>query len=80
VLEAGAADALSAGADRIAALRALGRRLVRERGAFRIPPDLLLYARTLAHVFDLAQRIAPERDPMPRLLPHLLAFLTEREA
>lgn len=80
VLEAGAADALSAGADRIAALRALGRRLVRERGAFRIPPDLLLYARTLAHVFDLAARIAPDRDPMPRLLPHLLAFLSEREA
>ena len=49
---------------------------MRESGAFRVPRELLLWARTLAHVYNLFERIAPGVDPMPRLLPHLLRFVT----
>ncbi len=76
-LQAGAADALSAGASGIGGLVAVGKRLVRESDAFRVPRELLLFARTLAQLFALAQRIAPESDPMRHLVPELLRFLAE---
>ena len=75
-LAAGAAGALGADVAGIQSLKALGKRLVRESGAFRVPRELLLWARTLAHVYNLFERIAPGVDPMPRLLPHLLRFVT----
>jgi ubiquinone biosynthesis protein len=75
-LDAGAAGALGANASGIQALKSLGKRLVRESGAFRVPRELLLWARTLAHVYNLSERIAPGTDPMPRFLPHLLKFVT----
>ncbi|HTO53722.1 MAG TPA: AarF/ABC1/UbiB kinase family protein [Myxococcota bacterium] len=75
-LAAGAAGALGEGVAGIQSLKQLGKRLVRESGAFRIPRDLLLWARTLAYVYNLAERIAPGADPMRRLLPHLLRFVT----
>ena len=75
-LDAGAAGALGASAAGIQALKSLGKRLVRESGAFRVPRELLLWARTLAHVYNLFDRIAPGTDPMPRLLPHVLRFVT----
>jgi ubiquinone biosynthesis protein len=74
-LAAGASQAIGAGPAAIGDLRELGKRLVRESGAFRVPPELLLWARTLAHVFALAERVAPGANPMPQLLPHLLRFL-----
>lgn len=77
-LEAGAADALGARAEGISALTELGKQIVRESRAFRVPRDLLLFARTLAHVFGMAEAIAPGADPMPRLLPHLMRFLVTK--
>jgi len=74
-LEAGAADALGAGAATIESLKQLGKQLLQESEAFLVPADLLLYARTLAYVYALADAVAPGIDPMPRLLPHLLRFL-----
>jgi len=76
-LDGGAAGALAANLEGIQALKTLGKRLVRESGAFRVPRELLLWARTLAHVYNLAERIAPGADPMPRFLPHLLRFVTQ---
>ena len=75
-LAAGAAGALGANTAGIQALKELGKRLVRESGAFRIPRELLLWARTLAYVYNLAERIAPDVDPMRLFLPHLLRFVT----
>lgn len=75
-LEGGAASALGAGTESIESLVQLGKRLVRESGAFRVPPELLLYARTLSMIFSLAHRIAPEANPMKQLLPHLMKFLS----
>jgi len=53
---------------------------VRESRAFRIPRDLLLWARTLAYVYNLGERIAPGADPMRLFLPHLLRFITTAPA
>src|SRR5262249_56330218 len=75
-LDGGAAGALGESVAGIQSLKHLGKRLVRESGAFRIPRDLLLWARTLAYVYNLAERIAPGTDPMRRFLPHLLRFVT----
>jgi ubiquinone biosynthesis protein len=75
-LDAGAAGALGANVAAIQSLKQLGKRLVRESGAFRIPRELLLWARTLAYVYNLAERIAPGIDPMRLFLPHLLRFVT----
>lgn len=74
-LDAGAAEALSATPSTIEALKELGKQLLRESRAFRVPTELLLYARTLAYVFALSERIAPGHSPMPQLLPRLLGFL-----
>ncbi|MBM4337103.1 MAG: AarF/ABC1/UbiB kinase family protein [Deltaproteobacteria bacterium] len=79
-LDAGAARALGANAAGIQALTGLGKRLLRESRAFRVPRELLLWARTLAHVYALFGRIAPDTDPMRRLLPHLLRFVSEPAA
>ncbi len=75
VLEAGG-EALEANASAIESLTRLGRGLVRESGAFRVPPELLLYAKTLLYVLALARSLAPGVDPMPRLLPHVMKFLS----
>jgi len=75
-LAAGAASALGAGVAAIQSLKQLGKQLVRESRAFRVPRDLLLWARTLAYVYNLAERIAPGADPMRLFLPHLLRFVT----
>jgi ubiquinone biosynthesis protein len=75
-LDAGAAGALGANTAGIQLLKSLGKRLLRESGAFRVPRELLLWARTLAHVYNLSERIAPGADPMPRFLPHVLRFMS----
>ena len=75
-LAAGAAGALGADVAGIQSLKQLGKRLLRESGAFRIPRELLLWARTLAYVYNLAERIAPGADPMRLFLPHLVRFVT----
>jgi ubiquinone biosynthesis protein len=79
-LESGAAGALGASAATIESLKQLGKQLLQESKAFLVPADLLLYARTLAYVYALAETVAPGIDPMPRLLPHLLRFLADPPA
>ena len=79
-LAAGASNALGAGVAAIQSLKQLGKQLVRESRAFRIPRDLLLWARTLAYVYNLGERIAPGADPMRLFLPHLLRFITTAPA
>ena len=79
-LAAGASNALGAGVAAIQSLKQLGKQLVRESRAFRIPRDLLLWARTLAYVYNLGERIAPGADPMRLFLPHLLRFITPAPA
>jgi ubiquinone biosynthesis protein len=79
-LAGGASNALGAGVGAIQSLKQLGKQLVRESRAFRVPRDLLLWARTLAYVYNLAERIAPGADPMRLFLPHLLRFVTARAA
>ena len=79
-LAAGASNALGAGVAAIQSLKQLGKQLVRESRAFRIPRDLLLWARTLAEVVDVGERIAPGADPMRLFLPHLLRFITTAPA
>lgn len=79
-LDAGAAGALGADVAGIQSLKALGKDLVRRSGAFRVPRELLLWARTLAYVYNLAERVAPGADPMRALLPHLLRFVTTAPA
>jgi ubiquinone biosynthesis protein len=75
-LAAGAAGALGANVAGIQSLKQLGKRLLRESRAFRVPRELLLWARTLAYVYNLAERIAPASDPMRLFLPHLMRFIT----
>ncbi len=75
-LDAGAAGALGANAAGIRSLKALGKRLLRESASFRVPRELLLWARTLAHVYSLSERIAPGNDPMRHFLPHVLKFVS----
>jgi ubiquinone biosynthesis protein len=79
-LHAGASQALGANVAGIQSLKELGKRLVRDSRAFRIPRELLLWARTLAYVYNLTERIAPGTDPMPLFLPHLLKFITKPAA
>jgi ubiquinone biosynthesis protein len=74
-LGAGAHHALQADRSGVESLVDLGKRLVRQSGAFRVPRGLLLYARTLAHVLSLTRRIDPDYDAMRQLLPHLFRFL-----
>ncbi|MFI5317320.1 MAG: ABC1 kinase family protein [Myxococcota bacterium] len=74
-LAAGAAGALGADVAGIQSLKQLGKRLLRESRAFRVPRELLLWARTLAYVYNLAERIAPGSDPMRLFLPHVLRFI-----
>jgi ubiquinone biosynthesis protein len=76
-LAAGAAGALGANVAGIQSLKQLGKRLLRESRAFRVPRELLLWARTLAYVYNLAERIAPGSDPMRLFLPHVLKFVTQ---
>jgi ubiquinone biosynthesis protein len=76
-LEGGAAGALGAGPASIESLKQLGKQLLQESEAFVVPADLVLYARTLAYVYTLADAVAPGVDPMPLLLPHVLRFLAE---
>ena len=73
-LLAGAAEALQSGSADPAPLAALVGQLL-EGGAARAPAELLLYAKTVAHVLALAHSVAPDADPLPRLLPHLRKFL-----
>jgi len=52
--------------------------LLRETPGLRLPNDLLLYAKTVAYLFQLGAELAPEVDLMKLTVPYLLRFLAQR--
>jgi ubiquinone biosynthesis protein len=72
-------SALGLGADRILSLKDEAKQLLYETPGLSLPSDLLLYAKTLSYLFDLARELAPSVDPMQLCLPPLLRFLATRE-
>jgi predicted unusual protein kinase regulating ubiquinone biosynthesis (AarF/ABC1/UbiB family) len=72
-------SALGLGADRILSLKDEAKQLLYETPGLSLPSDLLLYAKTLSYLFDLARELAPTVDPMQLCLPPLLRFLATRE-
>jgi predicted unusual protein kinase regulating ubiquinone biosynthesis (AarF/ABC1/UbiB family) len=74
----GAAPLALSGA-RVLSLKDEAKRLLYETPGLSLPNDLLLYAKTLAYLFALAQELAPEVDPMPLTVPFLLRFLAVRD-
>ncbi len=53
--------------------------LLRDTPGLQLPNDLLLYAKTLSHLFHLGDVLAPDVDLMKLAVPHLLRFLAERD-
>jgi ubiquinone biosynthesis protein len=72
-------SALGLGADRILSLKDEAKQLLYETPGLQLPGDLLLYAKTLSYLFDLARELAPTVDPMRLCIPPLLRFLATRE-
>jgi predicted unusual protein kinase regulating ubiquinone biosynthesis (AarF/ABC1/UbiB family) len=75
----GAAPLALAG-DRVLALKDEAKRLLEETPGLQLPNDLLLYAKTVSHLFGLGREIAPEVDLMKLSVPYLLRFLATPEA
>jgi predicted unusual protein kinase regulating ubiquinone biosynthesis (AarF/ABC1/UbiB family) len=70
----GAAPLALAG-ERVLALKDEAKRLLEETPGLQLPNDLLLYAKTVSHLFGLGREIAPEVDLMKLSVPYLLRFL-----
>jgi predicted unusual protein kinase regulating ubiquinone biosynthesis (AarF/ABC1/UbiB family) len=77
IAKAGAGLALAG--SQVISLKGEAVALLRETPGLRIPTDLLLYAKTLAYVFELGARLDPGVDMMKLCLPSLLRFLTTKE-
>ena len=73
-------ELLGLGPARILALKDEAKRLLFETPGLRLPPELLLYAKTWSYLFAMGQELAPEVDLMKLCVPYLLRFLAEREA
>jgi ubiquinone biosynthesis protein len=54
------------------------KRLLSETPGLTLPTELLLYAKTLAHLFELGRSLAPESDVMKLCVPYLVRFLGSR--
>ena len=52
--------------------------LLEQTPGLRLPAELLLYARTLSHLFSLAEQLDDEVDMMKIALPYVLRFLAAR--
>ena len=66
---------LALSGDRVLALKDEAKRLLEETPGLQLPNDLLLYAKTVSHLFGLGREIAPEVDLMKLSVPYLLRFL-----
>ncbi len=73
VAREGATLALGAGA--VLALKDEAKRLLQQTPGLQLPNDLLLFARTLSHLFALGESLDPEVDLMALSLPALMRFL-----
>lgn len=69
---------LALSGDRVLALKDEAKRLLEETPGLQLPNDLLLYAKTVSHLFGLGREIAPEVDLMKLSVPYLLRFLAEK--
>ncbi len=75
----GAGGALALSGDGVLALKDEATALLYETPGLTLPPQLLLYAKTLSYVFTLGRELAPELDLMKIAVPYLLRFLAERD-
>jgi ubiquinone biosynthesis protein len=75
--EGGSALALSGA--RVLALKDEAQRLLFATPGLALPPDLLLYAKTVTYLFALGRELAPDVDVMKLAAPYLLRFLATRE-
>jgi ubiquinone biosynthesis protein len=66
---------LGMGAERVLGLKDEAKRLLEETPGLQLPNDLLLYAKTLSHLFALGRELAPQVDLMKIAVPYLLRFL-----
>jgi predicted unusual protein kinase regulating ubiquinone biosynthesis (AarF/ABC1/UbiB family) len=79
-LRAEGAAPLALSGDRVLALKDEAKRLLEETPGLQLPNDLLLYAKTVSHLFGLGRELAPELDLMKLSVPYLLRFLATPEA
>jgi predicted unusual protein kinase regulating ubiquinone biosynthesis (AarF/ABC1/UbiB family) len=79
-IRAEGAAPLALSGDRVIALKDEAKRWLEETPGLQLPNDLLLYAKTVSHLFGLGREIAPEVDLMKLSVPYLLRFLATREA
>ena len=69
---------LTLSGDRVLALKDEAKQLLEDTPGLQLPNDLLLYAKTLSHLFSLGAEIDPGVDLMRLSTPYLLRFLAER--
>ncbi len=75
----GEGGALTLSGDRVLALKDEATDLLYATNGLTLPPQLLLYAKTLSYVFTLGRELAPEVDLMKLAVPYLLQFLASRD-
>jgi len=71
----GTGDALGVTGSEMRSLKDEAVALLQRTDGLRLPMDLLLYAKTMAYVFNLGAELAPQVDLMKVCLPPLLRFL-----
>lgn len=72
-------SALALSGERVLALKSEAQALLFATPGLALPPDLLLYAKTVGTLFALGRELAPELDVMKLAVPYLLRFLAARE-
>jgi predicted unusual protein kinase regulating ubiquinone biosynthesis (AarF/ABC1/UbiB family) len=72
-------SALTLSGERVLALKEQAQALLFATPGLALPPDLLLYAKTVSYLFALGRELAPEVDVMKLAAPYLLRFLAARE-
>jgi predicted unusual protein kinase regulating ubiquinone biosynthesis (AarF/ABC1/UbiB family) len=76
-LSGDAASPLALSGDRVLSLKDEAKQLLEETPGLQLPNDLLLYAKTLSHLFSLGAEIDPDVDLMRLSTPYLLRFLAQ---
>jgi ubiquinone biosynthesis protein len=72
-------SALALSGERVLALKGEAQALLFATPGLTLPPDLLLYAKTVGTLFGLGRELAPELDVMKLAVPFLLRFMAARE-
>jgi predicted unusual protein kinase regulating ubiquinone biosynthesis (AarF/ABC1/UbiB family) len=73
------ASALALSGEKVLALKDEAQALLFATPGLALPPDLLLYAKTVTYLFALGRELAPEVDVMKLAAPYLLRFLAARD-